>query len=417
MKKLFHRRYFLFFVFFTLYLILAIVLSNEKFTGDEGRYVKFALNLTNGYYSPPEKINLWSGPGYPIILMPFLEFKLDLLYAKILNSIFLLGALIYFYKSIILYTNGKTALISTGLLGLYYPFYIYLPSLLTEIFSIFLVCGFGYHLLRSYSTKRKTQIILASLFLGFLALTKVIYGYVILISIGVFLIMFILKISKVRTTLFIFVLSLIWCLPYLIYTYNLTGKIFYWSNSGSQSLYWMSSPYTDEYGDWHGISNLEKYPKLNANHEQFFNQISKFDNLKKDALLKEKAIKNIISKPQKYFTNWLANWGRMIMSYPYTYTPQKLSTYFYLPNFIIVFIVLIIIYPVIIMRKIIPTELLYLLIFTLMYLFLSSLVSAKPRQFFLSVPFLLFIITFVLSNSGIEIHILNKVFKFGSNNP
>jgi hypothetical protein len=45
---------------------------------DECRYISFAENLLNGFYSPPSpNINLWSGPGFPIILMPLVSLHAD----------------------------------------------------------------------------------------------------------------------------------------------------------------------------------------------------------------------------------------------------------------------------------------------------------------------------------------------------
>ena len=40
------------------------------------------------------------------------------------------------------------------------------------------------------------------------------------------------------------------CVPYLYRNYSLTGRVFYWAQSGGLSLYWMSSPMGEEYGDW-----------------------------------------------------------------------------------------------------------------------------------------------------------------------
>ena len=38
--------------------------------------------------------------------------------------------------------------------------------------------------------------------------------------------------------------------PYALYTWRLTGRVFYWANSGGTTLYWMSTPFEGEYGDW-----------------------------------------------------------------------------------------------------------------------------------------------------------------------
>lgn len=53
---------------------------------------------------------------------------------------------------------------------------------------------------------------------------------------------------------------------------------------------------------------------------------------------KEQAISNIRHHPLKYMANWLAKMGRLLFSYPYSFTAQKLSTYFYVPNVFLAFL-------------------------------------------------------------------------------
>ena len=54
-----------------LYLILICTFAKDSFHGDEADYVRFAKNLSHGYYSPPDMVDLWFGPGYPLVLLPF----------------------------------------------------------------------------------------------------------------------------------------------------------------------------------------------------------------------------------------------------------------------------------------------------------------------------------------------------------
>ena len=403
MRKFIFKPYLLFILLLVFYISIVVFFSKEKFMGDEGRYIEQAINLNNGFYSSKDNISLWNGPGYPFILLFFILFKVNLIYAKILNAFFLLAAVIYFLKTLKFYVNEKVALISSISLGLYYPFYQFIPLLVTEIFAVFLVSAFSYHLLKGYITKKKTQSLYASIFLALLALTKIIYGYVIILFICFLLLLIVLKKNNFKHILYIILLSIIWCLPYLIYTYNLTGKIFYWGNSGGSSLYWMSTPFQNEYGDWRPYTDLEKIPQLKINHEKFFESINKLDNIRRDDAFEEKAIKNIINYPHKYLMNWLANLGRMFFSYPYSYTNQKLSTYFYLPNIFLIFVLLLCIYPLIVVRNKIPVELISLLVFTFFYLFLSSLGSAYARQSFLVLPFFILIITYTISKLDINI--------------
>src|SRR5690349_1086566 len=39
--------------------------------GDEWRYLYYADNLLHGFYSPHDRVFLWNGPGYPLLLAPF----------------------------------------------------------------------------------------------------------------------------------------------------------------------------------------------------------------------------------------------------------------------------------------------------------------------------------------------------------
>ncbi len=63
-------------------------------------------------------------------------------------------------------------------------------------------------------------------------------------------------------------MALIWCVPYLLMTYSLTGKPFYWGSSGGLSLYWMSTPYDTEMGDWFSKIDVKERPEL-FHHRDF----------------------------------------------------------------------------------------------------------------------------------------------------
>ena len=39
-------------------------------------------------------------------------------------------------------------------------------------------------------------------------------------------------------------------IPYQVYTYSKTGQILFFSNVSGETLYWMSTPYAGEMGDW-----------------------------------------------------------------------------------------------------------------------------------------------------------------------
>src|SRR2546426_604258 len=79
------------------YLVIVLVFAQDGFQGDEGRYVKFASNLTQGYYADAVYF-LWNGPGYPLLLTPFMALGCSWLLVKLLNAFFLFGGLLYFYR-------------------------------------------------------------------------------------------------------------------------------------------------------------------------------------------------------------------------------------------------------------------------------------------------------------------------------
>ena len=376
--------------------------SQDNFVYDESRYVRFATNLTHGYYSPRDNIDLWTGPGYPIVLVPFVLLKLPWLVAKLMNPLFLYIAILYFFYTLRFYLKERTALLFSYLLGINPPFLRHIPHLMTEIFVFLLVCGFIYYFCKFYHDDHnsKKQLFISSFFLGYLALTKVIFGYVILTGLLLFMILYILrKGKKLKNSIKIYILALCFCLPYLFYTYSLTGKIFYWGNSGGASLYWMSTPITDELGDWHNSIEVRENPLL-IHHKNIYDDLDNLSGIQRDEALKNLAIGNIKENPLKYFRNWLNNIGRLLFNYPYTYITPRLKIYYFgymIPGMFLFVLSVLCIYPSYVGRKIIPYEIYALVIFALIAFAGSSLVSAYSRQFQPLVPVFALWIIFTLS--------------------
>ena len=100
----------MFLPFLILYVLIILKVSTHELVGDEGRYYEFANNLLNGYYSPPApNINLWSGPGYPIFLVPFVWLKMPLLVIKLANAFLQYFSIVLLFLAINKYTS-KTKL-------------------------------------------------------------------------------------------------------------------------------------------------------------------------------------------------------------------------------------------------------------------------------------------------------------------
>jgi len=386
--------------FLLLYIAVCILLSKDTLEGDEGRYLGFADNLLHGFYSPPyPDIDLWNGPGYPMFLAPFIFFRIPLIIIRLINGFFLYFSLILSYKTFSLYSSQKTSIIFTFLLGLYYPIFELLPFILTECLTWFIMSLICFLLVRTFRQKSISWklILLSALSIAYLAMVKVIFGYVILCMLFISIFMFLLPAfrSMAKKSALLFLLSFGFCLPWLIYTYSLTNKVMYWANSGTMSLYTMSSPFADELGDWTTTAELS----VNPNHSVFMDSISKLKPLEREEAYKTAAIKNIKSHPRKYFSNWLANVGRIFLSYPHSYTSQKITTYLtFIPNmFIIVAIILSFAMSIRYYRRF-PEGLIILFFLVMAYLFGSSLVSAFRRMFYITMPFWFFFFSYVFSN-------------------
>ncbi len=385
-----------------LYLAVILVASNDMFWGDEGGYVSLAQNFARGYYSSEGEVNLWWGPGYPIILIPFVLLQLPWMVSRLLNAFFLFFGIFYFYSALRLYIRGRYASYFSYIVGIYIPFLRYIPNLINETLVILLVCGFLYHFCKFHQNGKFLwhHLLIASFYLGYLTLTKALFGYVLLVGLLLFLVFYIWKRkSYLKKTVFVYCLALLFCLPYLLYTYSLTGRIFYWGSSGGMSLYWMSTPHENEYGDWHSVEDVHEIPELSKNHREFFSSLADLSQIQKDDAFRNRAIYHIGRNPGKYFQNWVANLGRLLFNYPYSYTPQKLSTFFFIiPNAFVFVLSVLCIYPCFKRRKQIPYEICALMLFVLIAFFGSSLLSAYARQFYPLVPIvaLWIIVTLVL---------------------
>jgi hypothetical protein len=209
-------------------------------------------------------------------------------------------------------------------------------------------------------------------------------------------------------------------LPYLVYTYQLTGRVFYWTTSSGNNLYWMSNPVESEYGDWlpapkpdssllaSGNNESEyrtiismkydmksKYARgmadsIRSHHQKDFEVINRLNGVEKDDAYKRIAMSNIQSHPGKYIINWICNVGRILFNFPYSYTYQKPTTLFRLPlSGLLVVLMIYSLIPTFIHWRKISFPIRFILFFVLIYLGVSSLASGETRMFTIVVPMLL----------------------------
>ncbi len=392
------------------YIALVLVAAPDGLArDDEGRYAQYAENLSHGFYSPEGRTDLWFGPGYPATLVPFVALDLPWLTARLLNAALLYAAMLVFYDTLRLYTTDRYALAGAYLLGLYPPFLVAVYRLYSEMLALLLVMGMIYYVCRAFRPRPASMVVypvLAGLCLAALALTKVFFGFAILAGLVVFGVLYAAtRRPASRVGLLMCAVALVACAPYLAYTYHLTHQIYYWGNSGGMSLYWMSSPYPDDLGDWHSKTdfNSDAYTDgghaLAVNHRAFFTEVTAMTDVERDLAFRRQGIRNIMHHPAKYVKNWLANVGRLLFNYPYSYTVQKLSTYAYiLPNLFLLAAAAFSLYPTWVARRRIPPEIALLLGFGLLTFGGSSLLSAYGRQFYPIVPILMVWIVYVWTN-------------------
>lgn len=386
------------------YVVMVFLFATDEPMWDEGRYLWFAKNLLHGYYSPPyPDINLWNGPGYPMVIAPFVWLNLPLLTIRLFNVVLIFASLLLVYDILLRYMPQKTALVSVILLGLYYPAYTTIPLIFTESLAWFMISLICWLFIRTIQVKPLSgrMLILTALAIAFLTMVKTLFGYVIVVMIIVSAaIAFVPRYKQeALKTLKVFSLAMIFCLPYLFYTYHLTGKVFYWTNAGGMSLYTISTPHANEYGDWLSEQELAENPL----HHEFMDSIAGLSPLQRDEAYKHAAIQNIKNHPTKILYNWMDNVGRLLFGYPFTreYSSQKVY-FFALPN-MFVFVFMVIALGIAFYRyKTVPPELFFLFLFIGIYLFGSSLLSAYRRMFYITMPFWTIFIGYVF---GRLIHI------------
>jgi hypothetical protein len=297
---------------------------------DEWRYLYYAENLLRGYYSPRPRVFLWNGPGYPLLLVPFVKLGWQD-GARYANGLWHAAALTYAWLTVSARLPPRWALAAVALLGLYAPVYEFLPLLQTEVFCFFLMAAWIEHAARAPASPWHRFV--AAFLLALLCLTKVVFGVVLLGLLALALCAWLRWRGDrvLRAWLQQAALAFVLCLPYLGYTYELTGRPLYWSSAGASSLYWLSSPHADEWGDWYHLGWVERHPTLRAHHQAVMDEASgalrdpslsseeRLFNLSTpeagDIFLRE-ASRNVRAHPLKFLRNWCGNVLRLLLDVP-----------------------------------------------------------------------------------------------------
>ena len=393
----------MFIPFLFLYCVIVALFHTDAMQGDEDYYYTFARNLLQRFHAPQNELNLWSGPGYPIFLMPFVFLDLPLITITLFNALFQYMSVVFLYSVLVIYTTTKRAFVFSVFWACYYVAYQEMYSIYTESFTIFLISLILYFSIKAFNEDKLLSInfLLSGCLIGFLVLTKIIFGYVLLFLILSYLIYTLIKRnSYTKKALLILVVALAVNVPYLAYTYNSTNKLFYWGTSGGNILYWSSTPFEGEFGDWNNdtftanCGNSEYIPcnaeLFKKNHATDFEEINKYSGVERDDAFKRIALKNIKENPLKYLKNCVLNVGRLFFGIPVSYFYQTPTSLLRIPpNSLILFFLLFNIFISILNIKKLKFEIIFLATVLLVYLGLSITVSASPRQLSVVVPIII----------------------------
>ncbi len=398
-----------------IYLVVVYLFSSDALIGDEGRYIRYANNIVNGFYTDKNKPDLLNGPGYPLILTPIVALKLSLLIPKVLNAVFAFTGVVYLFLTLKLFTRKKYALIGAFLFGLYPPMIRFIPYLLTESVTMLLICAFIYYICRLYQAKSfKWKYVLAASFsVAYLILVKMIFFYVlvaVMIALAAGTIFY--RRDQLRRPLLVILLGLLFISPYLAYAYYVTGKPFYLGTGGGEILYHRSTPYEGERGNWFSEAAVLKdssearelkvysdLTQLSNNHHEFYEELIILTPMEKDSVFKSRALKNMKIHPGKYIENTISNLGRLLFHFPFSYRLESLSSYGYMiPNMFLVVFCVVSIIPLWMSRKKLPFEIKSILVFFLIYGCAIVLLDGRGRNFIAMVPSLLIYIVFINTN-------------------
>ncbi|MDQ2719850.1 MAG: glycosyltransferase family 39 protein [Bacteroidota bacterium] len=430
--KITRNPYLLFFPFLVI-LIIYVLSKPSTGEGDEARYLMFAHNLTHGFYSPPiPDINLTNGPGYPIILMPFVAMGAPLIVMTLLNAFFYYFSIIFLYKALQEIVSYKVTLIFSFFWACYYIAYQNITGVMTEPFTYLLISILVFSLIKAFKSENfnggKRYIVLAGFILGYIVLTKIAFMYVLIAMIlGSSLFwLFHREVTNYKKGSIVSLIGLATVLPYMIYAYHLTGRMFYWNTNTGASMYWSSNPFPDEYGDWkqdlkQGTVDFGNYnipgsgDSLIAHHQRDYEVVFHSKDFTQSGMAPDDAFKkitmdNIKNHPLKYLQNCVYNAGRLMFHYPFSYAVQRPKVLLVFPVQGIIFtLILFCLIPTLINWRKLIYPLKFMLFLTLLYLGLSTMVTAYVRMFTIIVPILLFWFAYIFDNTvKIKLHFNQK---------
>ena len=401
----------IFFSFSTIYISIFLILNflgkfpniceqEAIFQSDECQYIKNVYLLSKGTYLDPLKDRLFL-PMHSIFISPLILMDLGRRAVIVLNLIVSAFTVSLTYLTSRFYLSNKLSNIISIFYGFYYLKFEKDFTANTEPIATLLLLSHLFLYSKFTFTKNKYFLYSAGIIYGCLILQKPIFFYILFPLI----ILNIVLTFRNKKYLYIFIsllLSFSLTMPYQIFLFKNTGKFPYLSNISGETLYWMSSPFKGEYGEWNnenfnsncltestkGDNCNSKY--LEENHGEFIRSLRNLNMVEKNEAYTKKAIQNIKLNPIKYLRNVFSNIGRLLFNFPGSYVYQTDITLLrIIPNSIILNLIFISLIITFFNIKKIPEEMIYCLFIIFTYLLFSSLITAYSRMFIIVVPYLL----------------------------
>ncbi len=374
-------------------IFIAATLAERHQQSDEGSYIRIAYDLVGRSHASSAVPNLWFGPGLPVLLAPLALVHAPLEMMRLLGPLLLLCAVLLFYELMQLYVDRRAAFVASTALGLYLPFYVLLPSLHSETAAVLLVVLFMFALTRDVRERRARYLMLGAFALAGLALTRVVFGWILLAGLAVWLVAWLISRDQRSSRIVaVHALALVLCLPWLAHTYSVTHKVFYWSSSGGLSLYWMASPSAGQLGDWHGRNEVFSNPGL-AQDRPEFTKLRGLGQAEADDVLRHDALHLIREHPVHYARNLANNLSRIWFNLPYSFTPEHVGVLVYIvPDALLLAGLLASGAVLWVTRRNLPFELRSFLVLLVLGVAIQTLLSAYQRMLTPLVPVIILLV-------------------------
>lgn len=299
-----------------------LIQHGSHLADDEGSLLGFAHALVHGHYATLGSLNsegyLWHGPALPALLAPMVAAGLPVWAMRLLTGpLLLFVAVVLFERLLALRLGRRQALAGAYALGLFVPFGYLLRSIAKEELALIFVIVAMHGITRALEDGSRRHIALAGLALAALVYDRLEYGWIAIAMLIVAAGWTLLgrRHAAPRRFLAICAIAVAGCIPWLAYTYSVTGRPLYWGNSGGLSLFWTSAPAPDQHGAWHAVHSVFHEGYL-APFRPFFRRVDRLPPLRRDLVFQSTAIHNALGHPLRFAVNVAANGSRMLFATP-----------------------------------------------------------------------------------------------------